>query len=287
VEVFEKRDLPGGLSTYGIVTLREPPEVALAEVEFLKRLGVVVHTGRELGTNLSWDELDDKFDVVFLALGLGRVPLLAIPGDELITDGLEFVEGAKLDPASVKVGAKVVVVGAGNTAIDCATVAKRLGADVTIVYRRTDLEMTAYPHEYGFAKAEGISFRFLTQPVAVVAEGDTIRGLKCQVMELGPLDASGRPQPKAIPGKEIFVEADQVVAAIGQLKPTGAAVDGVAFDGGYIAVDERFRTSRPKVFAGGDAVRSTGAASTVMAVQDGKLAARSIHTFLTQEAHRG
>jgi len=287
VEVFEKKPLPGGLSTYGIVTLREPPEVALAEVEFLKRLGVVVHTGRELGTNLSWAELDEKFDVVFLAVGLGRVPLLGIPGDEWVTDGLELVEGAKLDPASLKVGARVAVVGAGNTAIDCATVARRLGAEVTIVYRRTDAEMTAYHHEYEFAKAEGIAFRFLTQPLAVVAEDGKIQGLKCQVMELGAPDASGRPQPKAIPGKEIFVEADQVVAAIGQVKPTGKAVDGVAFDKGFVAVDDQFHTARPKVFAGGDAVRSTGAASTVMAVQDGKLAARSIHAFLTQEARRG
>jgi len=288
VEVFEKKPLPGGLSTYGIVTLREPPEVALAEVEFLRRLGVVVHTGRELGANLSWDELDDQFDAVFLGLGLGRVPLLGIPGDEAILDGLDLVEACKVDPLSLKIGNNVVVVGAGNTAIDCATVAKRLGAaDVTIVYRRTDAEMTAYAHEYEFAKKEGIGFRFLTQPVALVTDGGRVTGLKCQVMELGTPDASGRRQPQAVAGSEVFVEADQVFAAIGQTKPEGPAVDGLSFDHGYLAVDDAFRTTRPKVFAGGDAVRSSGAASTVMAVQDGKLAARAIHSFVTQEAPRG
>jgi len=287
VEVFEKRELPGGLSTYGIITLREPAEVALAEVEFLKRLGVVVHTGRELGANLSWDELEDKFDAVFLGLGLGRVPPLGIPGDEAVTDGLDLVEACKVEPGSLKVGRRVVVVGAGNTAIDCATVAHRLGAEVTIVYRRTDAEMTAYPHEYEFAKTEGIGFRFLTQPVAVLVEGGLVKGLKCQEVELGAPDASGRPQPRPVAGSEFLIDADQVIAAIGQTKPTGASVEGLSFEKGYVAVDDQFRTLRPKVFAGGDAIRSTGAASTVMAVQDGKLAARAIHDFLNQGALRG
>jgi len=287
VEVFEKSDLPGGLSTYGIVTLREPPEVALAEVELLRRMGVVVHVGRELGRNLSWDELDDQFDAVFLGLGLGRVPLLGISGDQAILDGLDLVEACKVDPASLEIGRHVVVIGAGNTAIDCATVARRLGAEVTIVYRRTEAEMTAYPHEYDFAKAEGIGFRFLTQPVAVVTDAGRVKGLECQMMELGAPDASGRREPRPVPGRTVFVEADQVFAAIGQTKPQGPAVEGLTFDRGYISVDDTFRTKRPKVFAGGDAIRSTGAASTVMAVQDGKLAARAIHGFVTQEARRG
>ncbi len=288
VEVFEKRDLGGGLSTFGIVTLREPIEVALAEVEFLRRLGVVIHTGRELGKDLSWDELEDRFDAVFLAVGLGKVPRLGIPGDDLVIDGLELVEAGKVDPVRVSVGHRVAVVGAGNTAIDCATVAKRLGAEeVTIVYRRSAAEMTAYPHEYEFAKAEGIGFRFLTQPVEVVSHAGAVRGLRCQVMTLGKNDASGRPEPTPVPGQQLLLEVDMVVAAIGQTKPSGAAVEGMNLDRGFIAVDAGFKTNRPKVFAGGDGIRSTGAASTVMAVQDGKLASRAIHLFLTEEVRRG
>jgi dihydropyrimidine dehydrogenase (NAD+) subunit PreT len=287
VDVFEKRDLPGGLSTYGIVTLREPVAVALAEVKMLQGLGVRVHTGRELGVNLTWADLEDRYDAVFLGLGLGKVPALGVPGDSAVVDGLALVEAAKLDPAC-RVGRRVAVVGAGNTAIDCASVAKRLGADeVTIVYRRTAAEMTAYEHEYEFAKAEGIGFRFLTQPVEVLVEAGAVKGLRCQVMELGEPDASGRPKPRPVPGKEVVLDVDMVVSAIGQEKPSGPAVAGLGFDRGYVAVGYDLQTSRAKVFAGGDAVRSSGAASTVMAVQDGKMAARSIHEFLTKEAVHG
>lgn len=288
VDVYEKKELPGGLSTYGIITLREPAEVALAEVAFLESLGVRIETGRELGRNLAWSDLEDRYDAVFLGTGLGAVPALGIPGDEVVVDGLALVEAAKLAPESAPRARRVAVVGAGNTAIDCATVAKRLGADeVTIVYRRTAAEMTAYEHEYAFAKAEGIGFRFLTQPVAVVIDGGRVTGLKCQVMELGAPDSSGRPRPQPVAGSEFVLPVDQVVAAIGQEKPAGVAFEGLGRDRGYLAVDPSFRTNRPSVFAGGDAVRATGAASTVMAVQDGKLAARAIHTFLTQEAVHG
>jgi len=288
VEVFEKRELPGGLSTYGIVALREPIEIALAEVEFLRRLGVVVHTGRELGKDLSWDELDDRFDATFLGLGLGKVPPLGIPGDEAVVDGLDLVEACKVNPESLVAGRRVAVVGAGNTAIDCATVAKRLGAgEVTIVYRRTAAEMTAYAHEYEFAKSEGIGFRFLTQPLEVVRKEGVVLGLRCQAMTLGDPDASGRPQPRPLPGQEVLLEVDTVISAIGQTKPSGTAVEGLAVDRGFIAVGQDYRTNRPRVFAGGDGIRSAGAASTVMAVQDGKMAARAIHDFLTQEVRRG
>jgi len=293
VDVFEKRDQAGGLSTYGIISLREPVETSLAEVRMIERLGVRIHTGRELGTNLSWAELDEKYDAVFLALGLGRVPPLGIPGDEAVVDGLELVETSKVAPWKLAMGRRVIVVGAGNTAIDCATVARRAGADqVTIVYRRSAAEMTAYPQEFEFAKAEGIEFRFLCQPTEVVSEGGSVKGLRCQVMELGPHDASGRPSPRPVAGETTFLEADLVVAAIGQTKPLGTPVAELARDKGWLAVDQEFRTNRPRVFAGGDVVRSSGAASTVMAVQDGKLAARSIHEFLTtsstnKEFHHG
>jgi glutamate synthase (NADPH/NADH) small chain len=210
VTVFEKRELANGLSTYGIIVLREPLEVAQAEVEMIQRLGVTVKTQVELGKNLSWEEVKAGFDAVFLSVGLGAVPALGIPGEEHILDGLEYIEASKLDPHGMKIGNNVIVIGAGNTAVDAATVAKRLGAErVTMVYRRTDREMTAYPHEYSFIKNEGVEFRFLTQPVEVIAEGGKVTGLKCLRMELGASDASGRPSPQPVAGSEFVLPCDQ------------------------------------------------------------------------------
>lgn len=281
VTVFEKRELPGGLSTYGIIVLREPVEVSLAEVEMVRRLGVSLKTGMELGHNLSFEELKTQFDAVFLSVGLGSVPAMGIPGEEHIVDGLAYIEQSKLNPRTLQVGNRVAVVGAGNTAIDCATVAKRLGAEqVTMVYRRTDAEMTAYPHEYEFAKNEGIEFRFLTQPVEVLSENGQVRGLKCVRMALGAPDASGRPAPQPVAGSEFVLPVDQVVKAIGQEKPGVAQLLGLETDKGYIRVNDDFETSLAGVYAGGDCVRARGSASTVMAVEDGKLAAFAIHRKL-------
>ncbi|WP_245575090.1 NAD(P)-dependent oxidoreductase [Meiothermus rufus] len=282
VTVFEKRELAGGLSTYGIIGLREPVGVALAEVEMVRRLGVTIKTQMELGRNLSWEEVRVQFDAVFLSIGLGAVPALGIPGEEQVVDGLEFIEAAKLNPYRLWVGRQVAVIGAGNTAMDCATIAKRMGAErVTVVYRRSEKEMTAYPHEYSFVKNEGVEFRFLTQPVEVLSEGGQVVGLRCVRMALGEPDASGRPAPRPVAGSEFVLPCDQVVKAIGQEKPTLAQVLGLQTEKGYIKVNDDFETSLPKVYAGGDCVRAKGAASTVMAVQDGKMAAFAIHRRLT------
>ncbi len=281
VTIFERRELANGLSTYGIIVLREPVEVAQAEVEMVRRLGVDIKTQMELGRNLSWEEVRAQFDAVFLSLGLGSVPALGIPGEEYILDGLEYIETSKMNPQQLRVGNQVVVVGAGNTAVDCATIARRLGAErVTMVYRRTEKEMTAYPHEYSFVKNEGVEFRFLTQPVEVLSEGGQVVGLRCVRMELGEPDASGRPAPRPVAGSEFVLPCDQVVKAIGQEKPTLAQVLGLQTEKGYIKVNDDFETSLPNVYAGGDCVRARGAASTVMAVQDGKMAAFAIHRRL-------
>jgi glutamate synthase (NADPH/NADH) small chain len=162
-------------------------------------------------------------------------------------------------------------------------VAKRYGATrVTMVYRRTEKEMTAYPHEYEFVKNEGVEFAFLTQPIAALSSG-----LECIRMELGPPDASGRPAPVPIPGSKFLIEADQIIKAIGQQKTSIASQFGLATGRGYIKVDAGFETSRKGVYAGGDCIRAKGSASTVMAVQDGKLAAAAIHNMLASEAAHG
>ena len=279
VTVFEKRPLAGGLSTYGIISLREPTEASLEEVRMIERLGVRIETDSELGPNLTLEDLRSRFDAVFLGLGLGATPAMGIPGEEWIVDGLEYIEQSKTVPEHMIVGQNVVVIGAGNTAIDCATIAKRLGAaTVTMIYRRSENEITAYPHERDFIRKEGVEFRFLTQPVRVIAEQGRVTGIECTHMKLGEPDASGRRAPESAGCAEFVIATDQVVKAVGQQK-YGAF--GLATERGYIHVTADLETSIPGVFAGGDCIRSKNAASTVMAVQDGKLAAAAIHSKVT------
>jgi glutamate synthase (NADPH/NADH) small chain len=280
--------MPGGLSTYGIIALREPVEIAIDETRMIEGLGVEIKTGLEFGKDISLAALQQDFDAIALSVGLGQTPSLGIEGEEAVIDGLEFIEASKTAGSSMTVGRNVLVIGAGNTAVDCATIAKRLGADqVTMVYRRTDREMTCYEHEYDFARKEGIEFRFLSQPSRVVLSGGSPVGavpigLECLRVELGPPDASGRPAPTPVEGSEFVLIADQIVKAVGQNKPALAALLGLETSKGFIAVDSSFQTSLAGVYAIGDCIRSTGAASTVMAVQDGKLAAAAIHQKLVQ-----
>ena len=277
VTIFEKRAKPGGLSTYGIIGLREPVETALEEARMIEGMGVKIEVDVELGRDRSLAELQKDFDSIVLSVGLLKTPALGIEGEEAIVDGLEFIEGSKTNAAGLKIGHDVIVIGAGNTAVDCATIARRLGADrVTMVYRRTDREMTCYDHEYDFARKEGIEFRFLSQPSRVLVEDGKTVGLECRRVELGAKDASGRPAPVEVRGSEFVLSADQIVKAVGQEKPSLAALLGLETKKGFIAVDGRFVTSIPGVYAIGDCIRARGAASTVMAVEDGKLAALAI-----------
>jgi len=281
VTILEKREQLGGLSTYGIIALREPMEVAIEEAKMVASLGVEMRTGVEFGKQITLESLRKDFDAVVLAIGLGNTTQLGVPGEEAIVDGLSFVEQSKTAPDKLTVGRNVLVIGAGNTAVDCATIARRLGAArVTMVYRRTDREMTCYAHEYEFARNEGIEFRFLTQPTKVALKGKDVAGLECLRVELGKPDASGRPSPVAVAGSEFVIEADQIIKAVGQQKPELAAQLGLKTDKGFIAVDAGFRTNISGVYAVGDCIRARGAASTVMAVEDGKLAAAAISEHL-------
>ena len=233
-------------------------------MRLIESLGVRIETGVKIG---ALDDLRQRFDAVFLAIGLGHTPALGIPGEELIIDGLDYIEQSKLDPAGMKIGHHVAVIGAGNTAIDCATIAKRLGAKrlgakrlgtgrVTLVYRRTEEEMRAYPHELEFIRKEGVEFRFEMTPESVVIRHGEVTGLACQ---------NG------------IIPADQIIKAIGQEKPSNF---GLEIDRGFIRVSADLETSLAGVFAGGDCIRVKNVASTVMAVQDGKLAAAAIHRHL-------
>ncbi len=291
VTVFEKNDLPGGLSSYGIVVMREPIRVALEEVEFVKKLGVKVKTGVAVGKDISAEKLLSDYDAVFIGAGMGKVPDLGISGEGLegVTEALSFIAATKLAEKeglkrleNLPIGRQVAVVGAGNTAIDAATIAKRLGAErVTIVYRRSDREMPAYDFEYSFIKSEGVEFRFLTQPVEVLGENGRVIGLRCVAMQLSNPGDDGRRQVLPVPDSDWVLPCDQVILAIGQEKllPLYRAF-GLELSQGYVRVDEGLRTSHPKVFAGGDCVRIKGDAMTVTAAQDGKIAAKSIHAWL-------
>jgi dihydropyrimidine dehydrogenase (NAD+) subunit PreT len=271
VTIYEKRELPGGLSTYGIIVLREPIDIALAEAEMIRKLGVRIETGVEAGRDITAAGLRAKFDAVFLSVGLGMTPLLGIPGEEHVLDGLDYISRSKIDPATLQPGRNVLVIGAGNTAIDCATVARRIGSQrVTMIYRRTALHMTAYEHEYSFVKNEGVAFEFLAQPVRVLTENGLVTGLECVRTRLTP-------HPEPVEGSTFVLAADQIVKAIGQNRPSVASQLGLATERGLIAVNNEMETSVAGVFAGGDCIRVKGAASTVMAVQDGKLAAAAIH----------
>ena len=286
VTVFERRELPGGLSTYGIIALREPVDVAIDEARMIESLGVKIRTGVEFGKDVTLEQVRGEFDAIVLSVGLGATPALGIEGEEAIVDGLSYIEMSKTDVAGLRVGRHVVVIGAGNTAVDCATIAKRLGAEhVTMVYRRTVREMTCYEQEYQFALSEGIEFRFLAQPVGVVMKDGEVAGLECLRVELGAPDTTGRPAPVVVAESEFVIEADQIVKAVGQVKPnqekTGlAAALGLKTEKGYIAVSADFETSLVGVYAIGDCIRARGAASTVMAVQDGKLLAEALHAKL-------
>jgi glutamate synthase (NADPH/NADH) small chain len=285
VTIIEKHKMPGGLSTYGIIALREPVEVALEEARMIEGLGVKIKSGIEIGKDIAPATLLKEFNALVLGVGLARTPGLGIAGEEAVLDGLEFIEASKVAAEKLSVGRNVIVIGAGNTAVDCATIAKRLGAErVTMVYRRTDREMSCYEHEYDFARKEGIEFRFLSQPARVVLEGGRPVGLECLRVELGTPDASGRPAPTPVKGSEFVLAADQIIKAVGQNKLTLAAQLGLKTKKGFIDVDANFQTNVAGIYAVGDCIRSTGVASTVMAVQDGKLAAEAIHQQLAASA---
>ena len=292
VTVFEKSDLPGGLSTYGIVVMREPIAVALAEVAFIEKLGVEVRTGIEVGSDLSADVLLADYDAVFVGAGMGRVPAMGIGGEELegVTEALSFIAETKLAEkeglqrlATIPIGRSVAVIGAGNTAIDAATIAKRLGAErVTIVYRRGAAEVPAYDFEVAFIKNEGVEFRFLSQPLEILGEGGRVTGLRCTRMELAEPGPDGRRRARPVAGSEFVLACDHVIMAIGQEKLFDLYTAlGLELEEGYVRVDAALRTGNPKVFAGGDCVRLRGEATTVTAVEDGKIAARSIHAHLS------
>jgi glutamate synthase (NADPH/NADH) small chain len=288
VTVYEAKEKAGGLNTYGIVSFRLPTEISLWEVEQVASLGVRFEYEVKIGEDIQPDELIRDYDAVLLAVGMFEVPGLGIEGENLVgvTDALTFIESTKTKTLSAELkGKKVVVIGAGNTAIDAATASKRLGAEeVQIVYRRTEEEMTDYPFEFDFAKNDGVEFRWLRSPNKILGNNGRVKEIEFIRMELDEPDKKGRRKPMLVPGTEHTTEVDIVIKAIGQKRhlPLIEAFK-VEHDNGVIRVNaETLRTSRPKVFAAGDVIFGSGKtdAMVVEAAQQGKKAARAIHDQL-------
>lgn len=268
VTVYEKRAKAGGLDTYGMAEYKMPQTVSLSEVELVEKLGVKFVLNVEIGEEQS-GRLRSDHDAIFLATGLGATNRLGIPGEELdgVVDALAFIEQVKTrDWKAVPLGQNVIVLGAGNTAIDAVTQAKRLGAEkVTLVYRRTEKDAPAYEYEMELARKDGIEFRWQTTPVEIIGDG--------RVVGMRITDADGNVSD---------IACDQVIKAIGQTKMSRFfnEVIGIETDEkGRVKVNEKMQTSDPKVFAGGDCVN--GGAEAVDALQMGKHAAMGIHQFLT------
>jgi len=289
VKVFEALPIPGGMMAVGIPEYRLPRDVLREEIAAIQRLGVEIVCNMALGRNFQLEDLFAQgFKAVFLALGAHKGQRLRIPGEDLpgVYQGVTFLREVNLGK-KVPVGRNVVVVGGGNTAVDAARVAWRLGAEkVTIVYRRSRAEMPVNPWEVEEAEKEGVQLEFLAAPTRILGE-QGVTAVECIRMELGEPDESGRRRPIPIPGSEFLIPCDMVIAAIGQM-PELEPIDGVGVTmwGALAADPETCATDRPGVFAGGDAV--TGPSTVIEAVAAGNRAAESIHRYLTgQDLRQG
>jgi len=289
VTIYEAEAKAGGLGSYGIVAFRLPNDVVDWEVEQIEQLGVDIQTNTAVGEDISADEILAQYDSVILAVGMGAVPNLGIDGEELegVHDAIEFIRKTKMGPLTNDiVGKRVAVIGAGNTAIDGATSAVRLGADnVQIIYRRTEKEMTAYKFEYEFAKQDGVEFKWLTAPKKIIGnEAGKVTGIECVKMKLGEAGPDGRQRPEEVKGSNFIIEVDAVIKAIGQTRFVSLIeAFGLAHTNGVVDIDETtMQTSNDKVFACGDVVfgNGQGEAMVVTAVQQGKDAAYKIHECL-------
>jgi glutamate synthase (NADPH/NADH) small chain len=297
VTVYEALHLAGGVLVYGIPEFRLPKAIVQKEINGLKELGVDIQTNVVIGKTISIDELMNEYgyEAVFIGSGAGLPRFMDIEGENLkgVYSANEFLTRINLMKAyqdgsatPIQKGSKVAVVGGGNVAMDAARCAKRLGAEVTIIYRRTKKELPARLEEVEHAKEEGIRFMFLTNPLKILGtEEGWVKNIVCQEMVLGEPDASGRQKSIPLEGSEITVDTDCVIMSIGT-SPNPLIKDttkGLATQkwGGIIAEEETGLTSRVGVYAGGDAV--TGAATVILAMGAGKTAAAAIDSYIQGE----
>lgn len=297
VKIFEALHKVGGVLVYGIPEFRLPKEKIVAkEVEAVRKLGVEIETDIVVGRTITIDQLLDQqgYDAVFIGSGAGLPRFMGIEGENLngVCSANEFLTRANLMKAydeaydtPIFTGRKVVVVGGGNVAMDAVRTARRLGAEAVIVYRRSEAELPARAEEVHHAKEEGIEFRMLTNPVRVLATDEGwVRGLQCVEMELGEPDESGRRSPIPKAGSEFEIDCEVVIMALGTspnplIKATTQGLE--TNRRGCIVADDEGCTSRPGVFAGGDAV--TGAATVILAMGAGRKAAKAIDRYIREK----
>lgn len=296
VTVFEALHTPGGVLMYGIPEFRLPKALVAQEIGALKEMGVAIETNVIVGKSITLDELlaEEGYDAAFIGSGAGLPRFQGIPGEDLcsVYSANEFLTRINLmkaydfpnHPTPVKVGRKVAVIGGGNVAMDAARCALRMGAEkVFIVYRRSEQEMPARVEEVHHTKEEGIEFRLLANPTRILGdENGNVVGMECVQMQLGEPDASGRRRPVVITGSEFTLDVQTVVVAIGNspnplVTSTTPGLDTHKW-GGIVVEESSLKTSRDRVYAGGDAV--TGAATVILAMGAGKQAAESIHRLL-------
>ncbi len=295
VTIFEALHEPGGVLVYGIPEFRLPKSAVVAkEIENVKALGVKIETNVIIGKSVTIDELMEKegYDAVFIGSGAGLPRFMGIPGESAngVFSANEYLTRSNLMKAfdesydtPIRPGKKVAVVGGGNVAMDAARTALRLGADVTIVYRRSEAELPARVEEVHHAKEEGIKFELLTNPTEIlVDENGWVRGMKCVRMELGEPDESGRRSPVVIEGSDFEIELDTVIMSLGTSPNPliSSTTKGLEVNRRkcIVAEEEFGKTSKDGVFAGGDAV--TGAATVILAMGAGKAAAKGIDEYL-------
>ena len=285
VTIFDRDELPGGLNTYGIAAYKTRAADSIREADLVAQLGVKFRQKVEIGRDISFDDLEKQFDAIFVGVGLGETWALNLPGEDLhgVYGAIEFIAKTKVQPLhEVEVGKRVACIGAGNTAIDVVTAARRLGAEtVYLIYRRGEPEMPAFTYEYQLAKQDAVTFLWHTQPVRVLGSNGAVTGLECVRTKLGPPDKKRRRQPVLMPGTEFKIEVDMVVRAVGQKPVTEflRAVKGLQLkEDGTVKVNERHQTGHPKYFAGGDC--TNGGKEVVDAVAEGMAAASGLDAWL-------
>ncbi|MBC7187603.1 MAG: NADPH-dependent glutamate synthase [Calditrichaeota bacterium] len=293
VTIFEALHKMGGVLVYGIPEFRLPKAIVHREVNYLRRLGVQIVTDFVVGKTRTVDSLLEEYDAVFIGSGAGLPWFMKIPGENLngVYSANEYLTRMNLMKGflfpkfrtPIKEHRRVAVIGGGNVAMDCARTALRLGAEVRIVYRRSREELPARAEEIENAEEEGVIFDFLTLPVRYIGDGNGwVKEMECLRMKLGEPDASGRRRPIPIEGSEYRLPVDAVVCAIGNSpNPLIAATTPgleVGKNGNIVVDEETGKTSRERVWAGGDVV--TGAATVILAMGAGRKAARSIHEYL-------
>lgn len=282
VTIFEAKPLAGGLNSYGVADYKMNHEASLHEVNWIQQLGVELRCNVHVGRDIKFNDLVEKYDAIFLGIGLGQVAPLGIEGEQLSgsDDVLNFIEALKTQPKTQQslAGMRVAVIGGGNTAIDGVTQASRLGAEkVYLVYRRGPEQLSAYEHEIELAKQDGVEFIFWASPTAILGTGrvETLRCVRTELRE-GTLTS--------VSGNEFELTVDRVFRATGQAKQRAwlASIAGLTCDAqGRVVVDPHGKTSHSKIWSGGDCVN--GGKEVVNAVAEGKRAAEHIHQKLSQQ----